>query len=279
MAAKSREASARPSFAGRDQGSLDAEVLLAHVLEHPRSWLYAHPEHPVDDKATAPFLALVRRRAAGEPLEYITGHADFFGLRLEVTADVLVPRPETETLVETALSELKGRTGWVADVGTGSGAIALAIAGQHPGVTVVATDVSLPALRMAARNVQAHHLDERVQLVNCHLLSATSVTFGLVVANLPYVAAADLEGPAAPVVRHEPRLALDGGADGLDLIRSLLTDVPRHLARLGTALLEIGAMQGDQVRDLATRLLPGAEVSILPDLTGRDRILRVRLGN
>lgn len=212
------------------------------------------------------------------PLEYLTGQAFFHGIQLEVTPDVLVPRPETELLVVEAMPALRGSARpWLADVGTGSGAVALALAHALPGLKAVGTDASLAALRVAARNVQSLSLEGRVFLVSCDLLGAINSQFGVVVANLPYVSSEDLGGASADVVRHEPRLALDGGPDGLRLVRRLLGQLPDHLLPDGLALLEIGSGQRRAAIEAARQLLPGAEVTVIPDQWGLDRVLRVRM--
>jgi release factor glutamine methyltransferase len=261
-----------------DEARPEVELLLAHALGHSRSWLYARPEHRPDGQQAAAYCELVERRAQGVPLEYLTGRAAFHDIELEVTPDVLIPRPETEVLVEEALSFLRGTDcPLMADVGTGSGAVVLALAHALPQLRAVATDVSRAALLVAARNMQALGVTDRVMLVNCDLLSAIGTRFCLVTANLPYVSTEDLEGPAAIVALHEPRVALDGGPGGLQLVRRLLEQLPEHLAPGGLALFEIGSDQGAQAAAMAQSLLPGAEVSVVPDQWRLDRVLRVRM--
>lgn len=263
--------------AGTAEPALEAEVLAAHCLGRPRSWLFAHPEAEAPPAIAAATLDLVRRRAGGEPLEYLTGSAAFYGLTLEVTPDVLVPRPETEILVDLALAELADAPRpLVVDVGTGSGAVALALAARHPGARIVATDVSLPALAVARRNARSLALSRRVPLVCCDLLAPLSARFDLIAANLPYVGSGDLDGVSAVVARHEPRLALDGGADGLALIERLLRQATERLRPGGTLLAEIGSMQGSPARALAEHAFAGSRIDVLPDPAGLDRVLRVR---
>jgi release factor glutamine methyltransferase len=258
------------------QAHTEAGALLAACLGVPRSWAFAHPEATVSPTDLARFRSLVARRAAGEPLEYVLGRGDFFGLSLRLTPAVLVPRPETETLVEAALHSLAGNPRpLVADVGTGSGAIALAIAAHHPEARVIAGDVSLAALRVAAGNVRDLGLGERVHLLCANLLQPLRARFDLVAANLPYVATADLAGASAAVVRYEPRLALDGGPDGLALVRDLLRQAGEALAPGGTLLAEIGSMQGDEAAAAAASLFGARHVAVLADAFGQDRVLRV----
>lgn len=253
------------------------ESLLCHVVGKPLSWLYAHPEAPLSPEQGRHFHDQIDRLMAGVPFEYLTGRAAFRDIELEVTPDVLVPRPETETLVEAAVSRLRGtRKPRIADVGTGSGAIALALANEVPGARIVAVDLSLAALRVAARNVQALKQEGRVLLVNGDLMEGLAARFDLVVANLPYVSDEDLGGPSAAVARHEPRLALAGGADGLDLVRRLLARLPETVCPGGSALLEIGADQGALAREAAARAVAAATVEVLTDAWGRDRVLALR---
>jgi len=257
--------------------TVDAEALLAHLLERSRSWLYAHPEEPVGAEVAALYESLLERYTAGEPIEYVLGYANFRGVTIEVTPAVLVPRPETEVLVDAALAELaRFDNSLVADVGTGSGVIAVAIAKERPLTRVIATDISQHALAVAARNVQRLALEDRVWLLCCDLMAPISARFDLVVANLPYVATTDLNGAASPVSKHEPRLALDGGPDGLRMIERLLHASPAKLAPGGVLLAEIGSMQGERALELARRSFPESQVDVLPDWSGLDRILRVR---
>ena len=257
-------------------GGLPSELLLAHVLGVPRSWLYAHPERQVDQQTGHLFRRLLRRYARGEPLEHIVGRAQFHLVDLEVTPAVLVPRPETESLVDLALDELAAAEGpLVVDVGTGSGAIALAIARASPRARIIATDISARALAVAARNVQRYRLADRVWLMNCDLLPPISARPDLIVANLPYVATADLDSDAGAALRHEPRLALHGGDSGLDLIGRLLEQCAACLTPAGVLLAEIGRLQGAEALGLARRCLPDRKSEILPDQYGLDRFLRV----
>lgn len=257
------------------QARLEAEAILASVLGVSRAWLFAHPDEDLSAADGARFLRLVARRANCEPLEYVLGRGEFFGLSLALTPDVLVPRPETETLVTLALAAVApDAQPLVLDVGTGSGAIALAIASRHPGARVVATDVSMAALAVAAGNRRTLGLGERVHLVCSHLLDALWADFDLIAANLPYVATADLSGVSAPVVRYEPRLALDGGPDGLALVRALLHQAAACLKPGGTLLAEIGSMQGAYAMAIAAPLFGTARVEVLPDAYGQDRVLR-----
>lgn len=262
---------------GMSRGRPAVEALLAQILGTPVSWLYAHPETIPTAEQAQRFLHSLQQLVAGVPLEYLMGRAGFYGIELALTADVLVPRPETETLVELAIARLQGvLRPRIADVGTGSGAIALALAAALPDAVIVATEISPAALRVAARNVQAQRQEERVLLVNGDLLESVSGPFDLVAANLPYVSDADLEGPAGAVARYEPRLALAGGSDGLELVRRLLAQLPGRVRSGGWALLEIGAGQAKEARRAATIAAPAATADIVADAWGRDRVLALR---
>lgn len=257
---------------------LDGPVLLAHVLGCDRAALLAHPERPLTPEQAATFRALIVRRAEGIPVAYLTGRHAFFDLELLVTPDVLIPRPETEHLVELALDWARGRVGRlrVVDVGTGSGAIALALARHLPQAQVYAVDLSLAALRVARTNTARHGLGERVHFAQADLLAACgglTPLFDLIVANLPYIPADALLD--LPVARHEPRLALDGGPQGLTLIRRLIAQAPRVLAANGLLLMEIEATQGEQVTTLAAQAFPDAAIQVYQDYAGLPRVLRV----
>jgi release factor glutamine methyltransferase len=219
------------------------------------------------------------RAAAGEPLAYLTGHREFYGLDFLVDARVLVPRPETETLVDLARAHAHPHAPTrILDVGTGSGCLAVAVARHLPSAHVTATDISAGALAVARRNADRHGVSDRVTFVQSDLLSDCRLqtsSFTLLLANLPYIASSDL--PRLPVSEHEPRLALDGGSEGLDLIRRLLADAPRVLSSNGGLLLEIGADQGQAVSALARTAFPAAQIRVHRDWAGLDRVVAITL--
>ena len=260
---------------------LDAAILLAAVLDCDRVALLTHPERRLDAAQRARYRSLVRRRASGTPVAYLTGSHPFFDLELTVTPDVLIPRPETEHLVEAALAWAGGRAPElrVVDVGTGSGALAVTLAKHLTGARVMALDCSRAALHVARQNARRYDLGARVCCVQGDLLAplARRGVFDLIVANLPYVAHDELA--ALPVAQHEPRLALDGGPDGLDVIRRLLRQAPERLAPVGLLLLEIGAGQGERVAALARAAFPEACITIQTDYAGHDRVVRVERGS
>jgi len=278
--------------AGSESARLDAELLLGHALGMDRTGVLAHPEAPVGDGQRDRFAALLERRAAGEPVAYIRGVKEFYGLAFAVDARALIPRPETETLVELALGRVRAslaaaprpvgaRPFRVLDVGTGSGAVVVALArtlgraGYGDAVRFTASDRSTDALALAVENAVAHGVADRIDFRVADLLAPAVEVDGpvdLVVANLPYVPSADL--PSLPIAAHfEPREALDGGSDGLDLVRGLMGELPRVLAPSGSALLEIGSDQVDAALAAAAAALPGWNATIHADLGGRPRVL------
>lgn len=261
---------------------LDAEVLLAHVLDKPRTWILSHADGPPDPEGVSILEPLVRRLEQGEPLPYVLGHQEFFGLDFEITPDVLIPRPETELLVERAIAWLQAapdrRT--VADVGTGSGCIAVSLAAKVTGVRVLATDISRPALNVALHNARSHNVSHQIDLVECDILPqhipglSTDHHFDLVCANLPYIPTGTLH--SLPVFQHEPTLALDGGPDGLDPFRKLFELVTDWMAPGGRILLEIEATRGAAVLSLAYDAFAASSIHLHRDLAGRDRLLEIQ---
>lgn len=266
-----------------DTPALDASVLIAHLLSRPRTWVMAHPELSLTPQQKEQLDDSLRRLELGESFPYVLGHWEFFGLDFEVTPDVLIPRPETELLVERALVWLREspvrRT--VADVGTGSGVIAVAIAVNMPDVHVLATDISHGALEVARRNALKHGVSHRIDFVQCDLLPghmaslATELHFDLICANLPYIPTETLH--RLPVFEREPSRALDGGEDGLELIRRLLNLGPAWLAPNGLLLLEIESTRSIQALNLACDLFSQASIHLHQDLAGQDRLLEIML--
>ncbi len=254
-----------------DSARLDAEVLLADALGEPRHITFAHPEKRLDALSLARFQSLVRRRARGEPVAYITGNREFWSLPLSVSPDTLIPRPETELLVERALERFApGSCLSVADIGTGCGAIALALAAERPEWTVVATDVSERALGVAAGN--ARHLGlARIEFrAGCFCAALAGARVDLLVSNPPYVAEDDPHLSTGDL-RYEPYLALCGGRDGLRALDALIREAPASLERPGEILLEHGAAQA---RAVAALLATAGfeEISTACDYAGHARV-------
>ncbi len=264
-----------------DSPRLDAEILLAHALGITRAQLHAHPQSQLSSGALATYRQWIERRARHEPVAYIVGHKEFYGLDFFVDERVLIPRPETELLVEKAIEIAKhqpDRGQFVAaDVGTGCGAIAVSLAVHLPRITVYAADASAEALEVAARNCRRHDVENRVHLLRGHLLEPLPEPVNLIVANLPYVSQAELAQLPPEISRYEPREALDGGPDGLDHIRRVLAGGGEHLKPRGVILLEIGATQGEAVVALAQGHFPAARVEIAQDYAGLDRVVMVEM--
>lgn len=259
-----------------ESASLDAQVLLANILERDRAWLLAHPETPLNVEQFHAFEKGVTRLEEGEPLPYVLGEWEFSGLPFYVTADVLIPRPETELLVDSALDWLKTHpeSRRAVDVGTGSGCIAVTLAANVPDFHILATDISSKALAVARSNVERHNLAGHVTLQQGDLLSGIEGTFDLICANLPYIPTQMLK--TLDVYRREPTLALDGGMEGLDLITRLLETAPKVLAPEGMILLEIEASQGESAATVAQKVFPDASIEVHADLNGHARLLRIQ---
>ena len=272
---------------------LDARVLLANILDKPRSLVEAHLETHLTRPQLAALKKAVSRLEAGEPFPYVLGHWEFFGLDFELSPHVLIPRPETELMAERAIKWLNAaperRT--VADVGTGSGCIAISIAKHIYDAKIIATDISRPALEVARRNACKHSVVKRIDFVQCDLLPPhppgprggagtgdslpTDLHFDLICANLPYIPSQTLR--ELPIYGREPTLALDGGADGLAILRRLLRIAPTWLAPNGMILLEIEASQGMPAVSLAYDAFDSAEIHLHKDLAGRDRLVEIML--
>lgn len=275
VAAKSLRSSGVP------EARREAASLLAFTLNRDRAFLLTHPEYLLAAEEALRFRDAVERRAAGEPQQYITGRQEFYGLEFEVTPDVLIPRPETELLVETALALLDGteQQHRVCDVGTGSGCIAVSILHERENVSeAIGLDISLRALRVASRNAGRHGVQGRLKLVASDCFAAIDLSgprFSMIVSNPPYVKEAALEGLQREVRDHEPRVALTPGTDGLRIIRRLLEDAPRLLPTGGHLLMEIGFDQHEAVRELLDRSI-WRLLDIHRDLQGIPRIVALR---
>jgi release factor glutamine methyltransferase len=260
--------------AGIESPRLDAELLLAHVLAVNRAAVLTWPDRRLTPKELTRYRNLIARRAGREPLAYIVGYREFYGLEFAVDSRVLIPRPETELLVEHAL-RLSRRLAapLIADVGSGSGAIAVTLAVHLPRAIVYALDDSPGALSVTAGNASIHSVADRVSCLQGDLLSPLRDAVDLITANLPYVTTSEWDKLAPEIRDYEPRPALDGGPDGLDPIRRLLATAGTHLRPGGAILLEIGANQGTAVTALARRHLPQSDVQLHQDYAGLDRLV------
>ena len=274
------DATARLRTAADRSAALDADLLLAHVCGISKEALYAHLEAPLPEEQERAYREVVERRAAGEPVAYLRGYKEFFGLRFAVDPRVLIPRPETEVLVEAVLAFIRatGRRR-VADVGTGSGAIAIALAVSEPRLHVIATDVSVDALAVAHANAEAHGVSGRLDLRQGDLLDPITGQVDVVAANLPYLrpeAVEHLTGDRTSLA-FEPHRAVVAGPDGLEVIRRCIEQLPGRLAPGGAAFFECDPPQVDTVQDLLRARIRGT-TQVLRDLTGSPRVVEGKRG-
>ncbi len=262
---------------GSELARLDAELLVAHALGVRRLDVYLQYDRPLDEANLAAIRELLRRRGRGEPVALITGSREFYGRSFRVTPAVLVPRPETETLVDRALRVARERVGElrIADLGTGSGCLACTLAAELPQATVIAADVSKEALAVAAENASALGVAERVLFVEGGWADGLVADLDLVVSNPPYVTSTEMDELPRDV-RFEPRLALDGGADGLDAYRALLPAIAEHAPRAWWVGLEVDSRRADPVTEQAFALWPSASISVVADLAGLPRVVEIR---
>ena len=277
--------------AGIPSPRLDAELLVGHAFGRDRAWLHAHPDAELGPSEAAALRGWVERRAAGEPIAYIRGFKEWFSLRIATDGRALIPRPETELLAEAAINEIAARlvrdsaTVQAWEVATGSGAVALAIALRFrtaialSRLRLAASDISAEALELAAENLASHGVGGMVTLACGDLLEPAALPGGsadLLVSNLPYLTSAEVATGAGSLA-WEPARALDGGADGLDLMRRLIGALPTAMASDGVALLEVGQGQAPAVRDLVAALPMRTSITTLADLAGIERVVRVAL--
>ena len=264
---------------GFDTPRLDAEVLLGHVLGLTRAQIHAHLDRRLHAAELESYYELIERRRQHEPVAYIIGHKEFYGLDFYVNQRVLIPRPETELLVEKGLEIGRAASHplTIADVGTGCGAMAISLAVYLPQAIIYALDASSEALEVTALNCRRYRLEKHVHLVQGDLRLPLPELVDLIVANLPYVSGAEWEQLPRTIAAYEPRFALDGGPDGLDAIRRLLAQVRSHLKPQATILLEIGATQGAAVTNLARRHFPAATVGVVQDYAGLDRMVVIEI--
>src|SRR6202451_494600 len=268
--------------------TLAAELLLMHVLGRDRAWIYTHPEAPLNPLDLDRYFALIARRSAGEPTQYLTGKQEFWGLEFEVTPAVLIPRPETEHVMEVALARLGPRglkiymdTGLpreklrIADVGTGSGCLAISLAYELPHAEVFATDISAPALEVARRNATRHAVADRIHFLKSDLLEALrpeSHSFDLIVSNPPYVGRKEWAELQREVRDHEPDVALFGGPTGVEIYARLIEEAGKLLRPGGILVLELGYNSAEHVRAILTEQKCWANVSFTNDLAGITRV-------
>ena len=286
----------RLEFASVPSAALAAELLLIHTLGRDRTWLYTHPEHPLDSIALEKYFAFIARRAAGEPTQYIIGKQEFWGLEFEVTPAVLIPRPETEHIIEVAIERVGSarRTEElrIADVGTGSGCIAVALAKEFPKAQITATDISPAALEVAKRNAIRHNVAERIEFAEADLLqsavhqSQTSHSpldtshpvssqnlLHLIASNPPYIADSEAPTLQREVREHEPGIALFAGPTGLEIYVRLIEQAESQLARGGLLILELGFGAAERVRQMIEARAAWNDIASTNDLAGIPRVL------
>jgi release factor glutamine methyltransferase len=260
---------------------LEAEVMVMNVMRMFRQDLFSQQETEVSPQQEQQLSEIMARRLQREPLAYILGYREFYGINLLVNSDVLIPRPETESLVEhtlfMALMGMETRELVIADVGTGTGAIAINLAIHLPAARIYAIDTADPVLDVAAYNIRAHNVADRVTLVQGNLLEPLPEPVDLIVANLPYIPTERI-ATLQPEIQWEPVQALDGGPDGLDLVSALLRQAPDKLKEHGTIILELDPEQVPPVRELAAQLFPEAEIGVEKDLAGLDRMFVISRG-
>lgn len=258
----------------------EAEILLAQALQVSRVSLYSQPERKLTEEENSTFHQLLTRRLCREPLAYITGTQEFYGIKFYVNHRVLIPRPETELLVEEALKAArnygnKGASVLIADIGTGSGAIAISIALNLPQAKIYASDISTHVLEVARINCQQHNVSKQIVLLHGNLLEPLPEPVHILIANLPYVRNSELKKLSPEVKDFEPKSALDGGEDGLAKIYQLLGQVKDKLLPNGCLLLEIGQGQEEVITSWINNHLPGAKIRLIPDLNTINRVVKV----
>ena len=275
MTLKQALSRARGILAGNniEDAPLEAELLLKYALKISRTQLYLDLDHELSPQQEQTFWRLVERRLSGEPTAYTTTHHEFYGLDFYVDPRVLIPRPESELLVEVALGLAQNHPlSTIADIGTGCGAIAISLALELPKTRIYATDISAPALEVAILNCQKHGVIDRVHLLHGDMLDPLLEPVDLIIANLPYVKESEIAG-----VKFEPRLALDGGSDGTERVRQLCRQAGGKLSAGGSLLLEIGRGQRGAVTALLNTLFPNGGIEVVPDLSGIDRVISLSL--
>jgi len=256
--------------------SLEGEILLRYVLWIDRSRLFSSLDQELTALQEKALAGLLERRLQGEPTAYITGHREFYGLDFKVDRNVLIPRPETELLVEKAVRISKRyKIVSIADIGTGCGAIAISLAVNVPDITIYATDVLTAALEIAEANCRNHGVSERITFLQGDMLEPLPEPVDMIIANLPYVKASEL--PEAGPLDFEPRLALDGGEEGLDILRNICVQAGSKLREKGWMLLEIGQGQAEDVTELLQITYPSAKIELESDLAGIERVVCLRL--
>ena len=263
-----------------DDVFIEAEALLCHVLDTSKTQLYTKPERALTPEETSHLKSVIRRRLQHEPTPYIAGHCSFYNIDLRVNHHVLIPRPETEILIQAAIDYInsisKENAYTIADIGTGSGSIAISLSLALPQATIYATDISGPALQVAKMNCQRYKLCDKITFLQGNLLEPLPKPVDMIVANLPYVENSELTKLSQEIRDFEPRLALAGGDDGLDIIRQLLLQASDKLHHKGSLLMEIGQGQAEKIRSLVHKYHPQATIKLIPDFRGIYRVVKIQ---
>ncbi|MCH2309634.1 MAG: peptide chain release factor N(5)-glutamine methyltransferase [SAR202 cluster bacterium] len=261
---------------GSPDSRLEAEILLRHVLKIDRATMFSNLENILDSKQENDIAELVQRRLANEPLSYITGTREFYSLDFQITSAVLIPRQETETLVDEVIKIAKENPLKIVDVGTGSGAIAIALAVNLPLAKIIATDISVDALHVAESNTKMNDVFSRINLKQGNLLDVLDEKVDVIVSNPPYIPSNQIEH-LQPEVKKEPHIALDGGSDGLEYIRKLIGNCSEKLNNNGHIFIEIDPSQSEEVLKIADTHFPDARTAIIKDLSQNNRVLSIHL--
>ena len=249
--------------------------MISHTLKKPKSWVIAHGEYQLTSEQIQKLRNQFNKYLRGVPLPYLLGEWEFYGRRYKITPEVLIPRPETELLVDLAIVFGNAKENLsIIDVGTGSGVIAVSLAGAFPKAAVVATDISIAALKIAKENARLHQ-QGRIQFIQSDLMAPFNGQFDLICANLPYIPSGGLK--TLPVAKWEPLLALDGGSSGLKLFIELLIQAKTNLTQRGAMFLEIESSLGEESLEKAGKIIPEAQHRLHQDLSGKDRVLEIRL--
>lgn len=265
---------------GSDSPRLDAEILLAHARGCQRIQLYTQFDDPLSDAQRTTMRELVQRRAKAEPVAYLVGMREFFSLSFKVTSDVLIPRPDTESLVMEILDGIKGQESpQILDLCTGSGCVAVAVAKNNKSAMVTATDISPAAIAIAGNNAERHQVSDRIEFLESDLFAAISpqTKFDVIASNPPYIPSAEIDQLDPEVSKHEPRLALDGGADGLDILRRIIEAAPAFAKPDALLLMEFTPEQADALKAIAMQHPAYSDVAIQKDLGHRPRVLKARI--
>jgi len=259
---------------------LDAEVLMAFLLNKERSFLFMYPDKELDDSTIKAYLSLINERKNGKPIAYITNHQEFMGIDFYVNEHVLIPRPDTEILVESILKTLNKESPLnILDLGCGSGAIAVSLAYYLPKAFIYGVDIQQDALLISEKNAKKQGLDYRLKFISGNLFEPLShnIKFDVIVSNPPYIPTQEIEKLQVEVSNYEPRAALDGGIDGLDFYRKIISEAPKYIKDGGYLFLEIGYDQASDISDLMSENKSYTETEVIKDLAGLDRVIKSRI--